>query len=96
MSKTDVFIIPVAPVRERPAPASAGKPAPGGIRLGLLDNSKGNADHLLALLADSVRTMFPVSSVLTLRKSSAATRADDKVLEELAANADFVVSAMAD
>ena len=96
MSRTDVFIIPVAPVRQRPAPASAGKAAPGGIRLGILDNSKGNADHLLAMLVDSVRTMFPVSSVLTLRKSSAANPAGDEVLEELAANADFVVSAMAD
>jgi len=96
MSKTDLFIIPVAPVRRQPAPASAGKAAPGGIRLGILDNSKGNADHLLAMLVENVRATFPVSSVLTLRKSSAATRADDNVLAELAANADFVVSAMAD
>ena len=96
MSNTDVFIIPVAPVRQRPAPADAGRKAAGGIRLGLLDNSKGNADHLLGMLVENVRAMFAVSSVVTRRKTSAANAADDKLLEELAANADFVVSAMAD
>ena len=96
MSKSDIFIIPVAPLRQQAAVAATRKAAPGGLRLGILDNSKGNADHLLGMLVEGVRAKFPVSSVVALRKASAAAGAETGIIEELAANADFVISAMAD
>lgn len=96
MSKIDIFIVPVAPVRQQAAPASTRKAAAGGIRLGILDNSKGNADHLLDLLVEGVRATLPVISVVALRKSNAAAGADGGIIEQLAANTDFVISAMAD
>ena len=96
MSKTNTFIIPVAPVRQRVAVARGHK-APGtGIRFGVLDNGKANADHLLSLLVEGLRATLPVSSVVSLRKRSAADGADVAILDQLAAEADFVVSAMAD
>jgi hypothetical protein len=66
------------------------------IRLGLLDNSKGNADHLLAQLAARLKEELPVASVVTLRKPGASKPAEARVLDELAQETDFVISAMAD
>jgi hypothetical protein len=96
MSKTDIFIIPVAPVRHQAAMARTRKATGTGIRFGILDNSKANADHLLGLLVAGIRASLPVKSVVSLRKRSAAGGAEDAILERLAAEADFVVSAMAD
>ena len=96
MSKKVTLVVPEAPVPATAAAAELRASSAGGLRLGILDNSKGNADHLLGMLVENVRTMFAVSSVVTRRKTSAANPADDKMLEEFAANADFVVSAMAD
>ncbi len=67
-----------------------------GIRLGLLDNSKGNADHLLRFITEGVKAALPVASVVSLRKGSVSLPAPGELLDRLAQEADFVVSAMAD
>ena len=69
---------------------------PKGIRLGVLDNSKGNADHLLAMIVDGVRAEMTVKSVVSLRKPHVTFPATKEVLDQLAAEADVVISAMAD
>ncbi|MDB5866460.1 MAG: hypothetical protein JWO70_4266 [Betaproteobacteria bacterium] len=66
------------------------------LRLGILDNSKANADHLLRMVADQVRAAHAVKSVLTLRKSSVAMAAKPEVIEQLVNDCDLVFSAMAD
>jgi hypothetical protein len=96
MAGTDLFFIPTAPARERPPANSARKRSAGGVRFGVLDNGKSNADHLLGMLVEHVRANFAVSSVVWLRKPSAAAGAEPAMLERLATEADFVVSAMAD
>jgi hypothetical protein len=97
MCKTDFFIIPEAPVRQQAAVARRQEGTPGvGIRLGVLDNSKGNADHLLGLLVESLRAAVSISSVTSLRKPNAAAAASGAILDRFVAEADFVVSAMAD
>lgn len=88
-------------VPEAPAPASGAllpqrRIKQGGVRLGVLDNSKGNADHLLAMVVEGVRAALPVASVVSLRKDVVSLPAPKAILERLAAEADFVVSAMAD
>jgi hypothetical protein len=97
MSETSMWIIPEAP------PPSAGgtlqqerKSEPAGLRLGILDNAKSNADHLLALIIESVRASLPVASVVRLRKPSSAAGAEQEILDELAEKADCVITAMAD
>ena len=97
-TRTIELVIPEAPV---PAPSDSLSPLAwrgnrDGLRLGVLDNSKGNADHLLRLLADELRAAFPVKSVLTLRKLNPSTAAPAGILNQLAEQTDFVVSAMAD
>ena len=96
MARTDTFFIPTAPAREQTPASSARKRPAGGLRFGVLDNGKSNADHLLGMLVEHVRANFAVSSVVWLRKPSAAAGAEPGMLDQLAAEADFVVSAMAD
>lgn len=81
--------VPAAPVAPR-------KLDRRGIRLGVLDNSKGNADHLLAMIVDGVRTEFPLASVVSLRKPHVTFPASGETLDQLEKDADVVISAMAD
>jgi len=68
----------------------------GSLRLGLLDNSKANSDHLLSRIAELVKQEFNVSNVVSQRKPRASSPAVSSVIETLARDADIVVSAMAD
>ena len=95
MSESAMWIIPEAPPPAE-APRSRERQRTGGLRLAVLDNSKSNADHLLELIVQSVKAKMPVSSVLMRRKPSPAAGADPGLLDDLADNADCVISAMAD
>ncbi len=66
------------------------------LHLGVLDNSKGNADHLLAMVVAGLREVLPIASVVSLRKDILSLPAVDTIIERLAAETAFVVSAMAD
>jgi hypothetical protein len=87
--------VPDAPLEETVQLKSSRKLA-GGIRLGVLDNSKANADHLLQMIVDGVKKDFKVDSVVYKRKPTSSRPATDQVLDELAKEADLVISAMAD
>lgn len=77
--------------------ASAAAAVPGAmLRLGVLDNSKGNADHLLASLIERLRAAVPLAAVVGERKPTSARPATDQVLTRLAQETDCVVSAMGD
>lgn len=65
-------------------------------RLGILDNAKSNADHLLRMVSESLQATVPVASVIRRRKPGPARPAETALLDELMKEADFVVSAMAD
>lgn len=96
MSQSAIFAIPEAPA---PAPVGDGpqaKKPPKQIRLGVLDNSKGNADHLLAMIVDLVKAKVPIASVLNLRKPTAGLPAPAEILDQLTREVDCVVTAMAD
>mgnify|MGYP003581263519 FL=1 len=67
-----------------------------GIRLGVLDNSKGNADHLLGFIVEGMKKEFKVASVAMKRKPASSAPATTLILDELEKEADVVVSAMAD
>ncbi len=90
------LVIPEAPL---PAAAATGKQRDfqaGGIRLGILDNSKGNADHLLKFIVEGMKARMKVASVVSLRKPSPSIPAEKAVLDELTEKADCVIAAMAD
>jgi hypothetical protein len=89
-------VSPEAPVAAA-APITLGSRTEGaGIRLGILDNSKANADHLLQFLLDAAGGSLPISGTIKRRKPAASRPAAAEVVEDLAREADFVLSAMAD
>ena len=96
MANKVVLVVPEAPAPAGEAVVKERAIAKGGIRLGVLDNSKGNADHLLKFIIDSVKGVVPVASVVSLRKASVSLPAPNEMLDQLAREADVVVSAMAD
>ena len=96
MSRKITLVVPEAPAPAPAATAEQRKTGKDGLRLGILDNSKGNADHLLKFLVEGVKALVPVASVVSLRKGSVSLPAPKEILDQLTAEADFVVSAMAD
>ena len=90
------LVVPDAPVEDVAQLKSSRTLGNRGIRLGVLDNSKGNADHLLNLIVEGVKKEFTVDSVVMKRKPASSGPATDQVLDELAQEADVVISAMAD
>lgn len=90
------LVVPDAPLEEAAPLKSTRTLGEKGIRLGTLDNSKGNADHLLNLIVEGVKKEFKVESVVMKRKPASSAPATTKILDELEKEADLVVSAMAD
>jgi len=92
-----VFLIsPEAPVQQGEAAGEQRAAVAGGLRLAVLDNSKSNADHLLKMIIDGIGKQMPVASVVSLRKVNPSTPAPKAMLDQIEAEADYVVSAMAD
>ena len=71
-------------------------PTLAGTRLGLIDDSKRNADVLLEELAETLRTRYEIAEVKWHRKPSASRPADPAAILELARDCDSVVIAIGD
>lgn len=96
MASKVMLVVPEAPAPAATAVVDERRIDKVGIRLGVLDNSKGNADHLLKFIVEGVKASVAVSSVVMLRKGSVSLPAPGEILDQLAGEADVVVSAMAD
>lgn len=90
------LVVPDAPVEKAEQLNANRTLGESGIRLGILDNTKGNADHLLNMIIEGVKKEFKVVSVVMTRKAASSRPAPDAILDQLAREADLVVSAMAD
>ncbi len=94
---TKIFlVVPDAPVEDVAQLKANRTLGDRGIRLGVLDNSKSNADHLLNFIVEGVKKEFKVDSVVMKRKPASSAPATAEILDELAKEADLVVAAMAD
>lgn len=98
MHQTVRLVIPFAPptTQQADVPTAQRRVSENGIRLGVLDNSKGNADHLLRMIVEGVRKQVPLASVSFARKPIVSMAAPTEILDQLAREADVVISAMAD
>ena len=67
-----------------------------GTRLGIIDDSKRNADVLLEELVDLLRTRYEITDVKWHRKPSASRPADPSAIRELAEQCDSVIIAIGD
>jgi hypothetical protein len=68
----------------------------GGLRLGLLDNTKWNANKLLRGLRDQLAQKHGFSAVNYYRKESFAATAAPGLLEQIVAENDIVLTAIGD
>jgi len=96
MTGTITLLVPEAPVPVSAALTEGRALGKAGIRFGTLDNGKGNADYLLAMITDAVKAALPVASAVALRKSRPSEAAPKEILDQLAREADCVIGAMAD
>ena len=71
-------------------------PTMAGTRLGIIDDSKRNADALLEELVDLLQSRYEISSVKWHRKPSASRPADPAAIQALAQDCDSVVIAVGD
>jgi len=71
-------------------------PTLAGTRLGIIDDSKRNADVLLEELVEVLRTRYEISEVKWHRKPSASKPADPAAIKDLVENCDSVIVAVGD
>ena len=67
-----------------------------GLRLGILDNTKWNANKLLRELRDQLQAAHALAAVNYYRKESFAAAAAPALLAEIAAQNDIVLTAIGD
>jgi hypothetical protein len=67
-----------------------------GLRLGVLDNTKWNANRLLRKTVAKLQQEFSFAAVNYYRKESFSKDADPALIETIAANNDIVVTAIGD
>jgi hypothetical protein len=67
-----------------------------GVRLGLLGNSKLNADNVLLAVGDLLQERYAIKSVFVRSKPSFGKPAPDEIVEEMLGNADVVVTGVGD
>jgi hypothetical protein len=96
MSKRIVLVKPEAPARPMTGKLTRRLPALEGLRLGVLYNSKANGDHLLRDIAESLETTYGLRLAIWRQKPAASFGATEEILDELAREADLVVTAMGD
>jgi len=96
MADSAMWIIPEAPAPRAEQSGLRSMPTGSQLRFGVLDNSKSNADQLLAMIIDGVKEKFPQVQIVRTRKPSAAIGATADVLAQLEREADVVIAAMAD
>ncbi len=67
-----------------------------GGRLGLLDNSKANADTILWSIANALNEEFEFADIFYAKKHSSSLPPHPEVLADLHRNADFVIAGVGD
>ena len=67
-----------------------------GVRLGLLGNSKLNADAVLLAIGDLLKERYQIESVFMRSKPSFSKPADPQLVDEMLQNADVIVTGIGD
>ena len=66
------------------------------MRLGLLGNSKLNADAVLLAIGDLLKERYAMESVIVRSKPSFSKPAPDEIVDELVNNSDVIVTGVGD
>ena len=96
MMKTIPVYDPSGVVKTAPLATSTRVKKLEGLRLGLLDNTKWNANKLLRGVRDRLAQKHAFGAVNYYRKESFSLAATPELLAEIAANNDIVLTAIGD
>jgi hypothetical protein len=83
-------------VEAKAKPIAARVAALDGLRLGVLDNTKWNANKLLRQVRDELQLAHKFKAVSYYRKQSFSRFADPELLSQIGAENDIVVTAIGD
>ena len=83
----------LSPLAPRPTPPSR-RPSLGGLRIGVLDNSKPNADVLLRCVAEALAARAGGATIRRWTKPGSSRPAE--MIQEIAAAADVALTGTAD
>lgn len=89
------LVVPVAPAPDAVANVATRKVGRGDITIGVYDNGKGNADHLLKSVIEGLKALMPQARFITGRKLAIGPMAAADV-ERFVSEADVVISAIGD
>jgi hypothetical protein len=67
-----------------------------GVRLGLVSNSKLNADKVLLAIGDLLQERYGIETVVHERKGNFSLPAPDAVIEKIVASSDVVIAGVGD
>ena len=67
-----------------------------GLRLGILDNTKWNANRLLRKTAALLEEQHGIGAISYYKKESFSKSADPALIAEIAANSDIILTAIGD
>jgi hypothetical protein len=87
---------PCGVVETKPLPLSERAASLNGLRLGVLDNTKWNANRLLRKTVGKLEEEYSFAAVNYYRQESFSKEADPALIESIAANNDIVVTAIGD
>ena len=89
---SDVKLIdPTARPHDDEKPLAPRLPDLRGKRIGILDNTKSNADVLMKQMASLLRLQYDASDIIHRRKAHAAIGATEELLDEMAESCDLVL-----
>jgi hypothetical protein len=92
----EIVFDPRGVVEVEPLALSARAAGLNGLRLGMLDNTKWNANRLLRKTAAKLQEEYSFAAVNYYRKESFSKEADPTLIESIAANNDIVLTAIGD
>lgn len=67
-----------------------------GVRLGLVSNSKLNADKVLLAIGDLLQDRYQIERIVHERKANFSLPAPDEVIESIVSSADVVIAGVGD
>ena len=92
-----IVLIPEAPPPQSEETVEApGRLKATDLKIGFLDNGKGNADHLLRFVLKGLEDEVKIKAPITQRKANVSLAAQREILDRYAAESDLVITAMAD
>jgi hypothetical protein len=92
-----VFLSPEGTSQEREHPLAPRRfQTLDGLRLGLLGNTKLNADEVLEAVGDLLQQRFKISSVTMRTKPTFSRPASSELVEELRQSSDIVLTGVGD